>query len=60
MAKFKIVVELDISLNGVPAQEQADTLKSAIAHLAGDGIITGFTEAEIDEWDCEVSYDETA
>ena len=48
--KFKIVVELDISLNDVPLQEQVDMLESAIEHLSADGLITGFTDAELDEY----------
>ena len=58
--KFKIVVELDISLNGVDPEKQAEMLNSAIEHLSDDGLITGFTDAEVDEWDYKVTYDEAA
>lgn len=48
--KRRIVIDLDIDLNGTPENDIDYGLAQAVKHLAGDGWFTGPTSAEVDEW----------
>ena len=52
--KRRIIIDIDIDLNGTTEDEIDWGLDKAMVHLAGDGWFTGLTGAEVDTWSYKV------
>lgn len=53
-AKMRLIIEVDYKLNGVPEQELVSKLKYLAVNAVGNGELTGYTEAEVNEWSSKV------
>ncbi len=52
--KLTLVVEVDYKDNGVPLDELEGMLLSVADKAAGDGLLTGSTPAEVENWRARV------
>lgn len=57
-ASFSVKLEGIVDLNGMPKEELEEHLRQSMVRAIGDGLITGFTEAEVDEYRFDVSVAE--
>jgi len=52
--KRRITIDIDYSLNGTPPEKIDDLLDHAMRLLAGEGLLSGETTAEVDTWHYEI------
>jgi hypothetical protein len=48
-------IEVEYETNGVSVETLQSLLKNAAGHLAGEGLLTGETDAFVETWDAQVS-----
>lgn len=48
--KIKVTLEIDYKVNGTKKNELKELLRYAMEHLASNGLFTGETPAEVNEW----------
>lgn len=53
-AKLRLTIEVEYTLNGASIQELKENLAAGAEYLAGIGMFTQDTEAEVETWDEEV------
>lgn len=58
MAKITVTLTVDIEPNGESVRRLAADLEGQVRSLAGDGSITGYTMAEVESWDVDVSWED--
>jgi hypothetical protein len=54
LVKMRLTLDVSYQPNGVSAEALADLLRAIADSAAGDGLMTGETEAEVDTWECKV------
>lgn len=54
-ASFTVKLEGIVDLNGMPKEELQAHLRREMLNAIGNGLITGYTEAEVDEYRLDVS-----
>lgn len=59
-ASFEVKLEGLVDLNGLPKEALEEHLRICMVRAIGDGLITGHTEAEVDEYELKVSVSEGA
>lgn len=53
-AKFNLVISVEYKPNGVPLADLRRLLYDASRHLANEGLLSGETDAEVEEWSAVV------
>lgn len=54
----KIVIDIKYDLNGTPKEEIEHLLRFAVNHLSNNGMLSGETPAEVDEWGYDLDLQE--
>lgn len=57
MINISLELTADVELNGLPAAVIEKNLRSMIDRAIGEGLITGYTEAEVDSYSVDVTID---
>jgi hypothetical protein len=52
--KLRLTVDVEYDLNGTPPGDLKDYLGELPRAAAGDGLFTGFTDAEVENWSSTV------
>ena len=55
--RLSLVIQVDYNLNGVDPKILEDLLLNAARNMAGNGMLSGYTDAEVDEWSARVIPD---
>lgn len=53
--KLRLVLDVEYNPNGVDVSVLIDNLKGVVDHAMNRGMITGDTEAEVEDYDCSVA-----
>ena len=54
--EIRLVVNLEVDLNGVTPENIAENLRAVVALAYAEGMITGYTSAEVDRYDVVVEW----
>ena len=52
--KLRLILDIEYETNGTPVPELKEMMKYITHNAAGEGLMTGGTEAEVNTWKAEV------
>ena len=55
--RLKLTIRIDVDPNGITVNELIENLHQAAFHIMDNGMVTGPTEAIVDDWDEQVEVD---